>query len=66
MESLLRNKKIESVQEDSSYDEYLADLKPGWCFEDIGVHSFGFETLKEGKDCLKWVKPCNCSSCKGF
>ena len=63
MRSLLKNKKVGSVEVDANYDEMFIDLHPGWCFEEPGVHCFGAETLKEAKDSLKRVKPCSCQGC---
>lgn len=64
MKSLLKNKKVKSVEGDANYDDLFIDLEPGWCFEEAGVHCFGAETSKEAKENLYRIKKCNCPQCK--
>ena len=64
MKSLLKSKKVASVEGDANYDEMFIDLAPGWCFEEAGVHCLGAETIKEARESLRRVKACSCQNCK--
>lgn len=61
--TILRNKKVLSVSMDNEYDEWIVDLKDGYCYEEDGLHTFGGETLKEFRDCMKLVRKCQCKDC---
>ena len=61
--TLLKNKRVASVERDASTDELFIDLVPGWQLD--GAHCFGAETVKEAQSTLHdLVLPCTCSECR--
>ena len=63
--TLLKNKRVATVERDSSSNELFIDLAPGWQID--GAHCFGAETVKEAQVTLRdMVKQCFCDGCSGM
>lgn len=61
--TLLKNKKVASVEKDTTMGELFIDLVPGWQLD--GAHCFGAETVKEAQATLRdLVHLCTCSECR--
>ena len=60
--TLLKNKRVATVERDSATNELFVDLAPGWQLD--RAHCFGAETVKEAQLVLRdMVAPCACDGC---
>ena len=60
--TLMKNKRVATVERDSATNELFVDLAPEWQLD--GAHCFGAETVKEAQAVLRdHVTPCTCDEC---
>ena len=55
----MRDRRIETLETDP---DIFVTLKPGWRFED--AHCFGEYSLRDVRESMKRVKPCDCQECR--
>lgn len=58
--------KIEGPIEDETDtgDGYWVHLRPGWYWDDIGLHIIHEDTAQKVVKAFRYVRPCTCDSCK--
>ena len=61
--TLMKNKRVATVERDSATNELFVDLAPGWQLD--RAHCFGAETVEEAQLVLRdMVAPCACDGCR--
>ena len=66
----MKHKKVLHWDDERSYGNgFMVTTAYGWAFdpdpdECAASHVRGFDTAKDARAALKWVKPCECGRCK--
>lgn len=59
-----RDKRIQGYDDERNLGHgYIIYTSPGYCFEDPGLHTYGFDTVKEVLEGLWRIESCQCGDC---
>lgn len=65
----MKHRKVLHWDDERNYGNgYIITTAYGWAFEpsddhNAACHVHGFDTAKDARTALKWVKPCKCLRC---